>query len=227
MVQSTGACRSEREIARIACSVRTVAERSGARLVLSAGPASGARPQDAFGTVNITNTARFDLVAAAAKSACNRQTHTNAWTPCALQPARLEPFLCHLPTPPPGLSVLAAQIPDYTTADLASPLLQSTDRPRIAILDIAALTTNGPQVADDRGSHDHFSCIEPVAAAVAMACAADGCAFGFAHAIADPVQNSALPQPVRQQWGGLLRHVYRRPACFNAALAAWAVASAP
>lgn len=225
MLSNTGRTRRENEFS--ANAVGQIVAQSRARLVLSVGPGSGARPQDAPGSVNITNTARFDLVGDVARCPFNHQTYNNDWMPEPAPLAAARPWLISPPASFPSLKRLAEQVEDHGIDELMSECwLPTGHRPQIEVLDIATLTTNGFQVADDQGSHDHFACIEDNDAVVAMACAERGQAFGLVHAIADPVHNSNLPPLVQERWGCLLRCAYGPYAAFNSVMVAWTIASA-
>ena len=201
-----------------------IIKNSGAKLTLSIGPASGSRPQDKTGAVNITNTARFDLAGPLTDCPFNHHTYTNDWTP---DPSLIEAVKSCLKTPTISHSKvyqLAKDITNNNPEKLINEFtLSGINAPQIEIMDIATLTTNGPQIADCKGSHDHFACIEPYNAIIAMLATEQGCAFGFVNSIADPVQNANLPTHIQEHWGNLLRYELSPYASYNSVLAAWSI----
>lgn len=207
--------------------VQNIIDDSQPALLLTIGTAGGSRNEDFLGTTNITNAGRFDLSGDLAGYDFNHKTFSNDWTPQTGLLKDVQSLLMTTPVTMEELEYLAKQMEGYTLSQLINKeITPGFLAPKINVLDIPVLTTNGYEVGNTSGNYDYFACMEMDDAVIAMISDENNQVFGIVRNISDPVQNADLPEDVQSHWGSVIYKAYGLYTSYNGALATWAVLAA-
>jgi nucleoside phosphorylase len=204
--------------------IQQIIEDSHPSLLLTIGTAGGARPEDNLGATNITNRAYFDLDGDFAQYDFNHKTFASAWKPPRKLLGRVSKLLMKPPVTMVELQKLAAKIEGYTLKQLLNAEINPANlEPKINVLKLPVLTTNGYGIGTTAGKFSDYSCLEMDDAVIGMVAAQNKTRFGSVRNISDPVVNKNLPAETQKKWSGAIYGTFGLYTSFNGALAAWAV----
>jgi len=189
------------------------------RLVLSIGTAGAVRPQDALGSVLITNQAVFHCTRRFAGANFNDKTFRSDWAPDERYFDNVQSALFQ----PSGPTILPIS-PQYPADALIEP-----DAPdaRIKVVDTPIITADTFLFGSTSNGLEKYGCIvEMDDAVVAMVCDDYDVPYGFVRNASDPVMNGELPYELQDSWAGYIYQQQGLYTSFNGALATWALLAA-